>query len=581
MSTINKKIKKTVTLLCCALSCAAFAEDKINIHLEGIDGELKQNVEVRLSSIIENGHLNNPRAKRLLTEEIKKGLRAKGYYEPTITFDNSDETKKSNDITVHIDPGKPVINEKITISYEGDATTDKDYLAVIDKFKEYEGKVVDHGIYESAKKQLLSIAMKKGYFDADFVKNQLGISLETLKAYWDIDFDSGKRFRFGHITYHGSQIREEYLRALIPFNEAEFYTSSKLSELNQYLSSTNWFQTISVIPKIADAGDDKMLPIDVYLTPRKPNNIELGAGYSTSIGPRAKMTWGKPWVNSYGHSAQTFLSVSGPEQELSSSYKIPLKKDPLVHYYTLQSSLERTDNNDTLSDSFTFSATRHWDFRKSWVRSIGFTINYDDFTQGDDKHATFLLYPTISISRVRSDGSLMPMWGDYQQYSMSYSNKAWLSNAEFWSFKATNTWIRSIGANNRFILRGSFGFLDTNDFSKIPPSLRYFAGGDRSIRGYSYESVSPSDSKGKLTGGSRLATGSLEYQYNIKGSWWGALFVDSGTVSHSFKNTTWKTGVGAGIRWASPVGPIKLDIAVPINEDKNSIHFYIGLGSEL
>ncbi len=102
------------------------------------------------------------------------------------------------------------------------------------------------------------------------------------------------------------------------------------------------------------------------------------------------------------------------------------------------------------------------------------------------------------------------------------------------------------------------------------------------MRGYGYQKISPEDSKGKLTGASKLAVGSVEYQYNFTGNWWGATFIDSGEAVDNFKDNDFKTGAGVGIRWVSPVGPIKLDLAKPIGDpDNNKIQFYIGLGTEL
>lgn len=130
--------------------------------------------------------------------------------------------------------------------------------------------------------------------------------------------------------------------------------------------------------------------------------------------------------------------------------------------------------------------------------------------------------------------------------------------------------------------RANLGWIETGSFSRVPPSLRFFAGGDRSIRGYKYKSISPRDSDGKLTGASKLATGSLEYQYNVTGKWWGAVFIDSGEAVNDLARTNLKTGAGIGVRWASPVGPVKLDIARPIGDnDKRGLQFYIGLGPEL
>ncbi len=148
--------------------------------------------------------------------------------------------------------------------------------------------------------------------------------------------------------------------------------------------------------------------------------------------------------------------------------------------------------------------------------------------------------------------------------------------------QAQNVWIRTLADKHRFVARGNLGWIETNNFEKVPPDLRFFAGGDRSIRGYKYKDISPRDDDGKLTGASKLATGSLEYQYNVTGKWWGAAFIDSGEAVNDIKQSNFKTGAGFGVRWASPVGPIKLDIARPIGDsEEHGLQFYIGLGPEL
>ena len=84
--------------------------------------------------------------------------------------------------------------------------------------------------------------------------------------------------------------------------------------------------------------------------------------------------------------------------------------------------------------------------------------------------------------------------------------------------------IRTYARKHRFVLRSHFGWIETSQFDQVPPDLRFFAGGDRSVRGYDYKSISPENDEGELTGASRLAVGSIEYQYNVTGKWWGAVF---------------------------------------------------------
>ena len=176
----------------------------------------------------------------------------------------------------------------------------------------------------------------------------------------------------------------------------------------------------------------------------------------------------------------------------------------------------------------------------------------------------------------------MPMWGDSQRYSFDLSRELWGSEVDFWAFNAQGAMIRTLQARHRFIGRYAFGWIQTDDFDEVPPDLRFFAGGDRSVRGYDYKSISPKDDSGELKGAKRLFTASLEYQWNFSGAWWGAAFVDAGEAVDKFTSTAFKVGAGLGIRWQSPVGPVKFDIARPIGDpDHKSFAFYIGLGPEL
>ena len=142
--------------------------------------------------------------------------------------------------------------------------------------------------------------------------------------------------------------------------------------------------------------------------------------------------------------------------------------------------------------------------------------------------------------------------------------------------------IRTYAKKHRFVLRSHFGWIETSQFDQVPPDLRFFAGGDRSVRGYDYKSISPENDEGELTGASRLAVGSIEYQYNVTGKWWGAVFVDAGEAVNDFNSRDFKIGAGVGVRWASPLGPIKFDIARPVSDrEEKGWQFYIGLGPEL
>lgn len=575
-----------IRILCISSLCMISAwvnAANIRLQVEGLSGQLQKNVRAQLSNIQSDEVTPDLRFQARVDDAIREGLKALGYFEPTIKFTLQPPPvgKGRQVLLADVSPGEPILIGGTDVVLRGGARTSEQYLELL-KQQPKVGSVLNQGDYDSFKKDLNSLALREGYFDSEFLKSQLGISLARHQAFWDIDFDSGQRYRFGKVTFAGSQIREDYLQSLIPFKEGDLYQASSLAELSRRLSATGWFNSVVVSPEFDKSRETKVLPLEGIVTPRTQNSVELGGGYATDVGPRLKASWKKPWVNEYGQSLSVGTTVSAPEQTLDFSYKIPLVKNPIEQYYLAQGGFKRTDLNDTRSDSTTAVLSRYWDLSSGWQRNINLRWSLDHFTQADITNTTMLLYPGVNLSRTRSRGGLMPVWGDSQRYSIDVSNTTWGSDVDFGIFQAQNVWIRTLEEKNRFVVRGNIGWIETGDFDRVPPDLRFFAGGDRSIRGYKYKSISPRDSNGKLTGASRMLTGSLEYQYNVTGKWWGAVFVDSGEAVNNFTKDDFKTGAGIGVRWQSPVGPIKLDFAVPVaDKNEHGLQFYIGLGPEL
>ncbi|WP_051124245.1 MULTISPECIES: autotransporter assembly complex protein TamA [Dickeya] len=555
----------------------------VRLQLMGLEGELQKNVRARLSTITPDEVNADNRFRARVDESIRQGLRALGYYDPSIDFEFIPAEGRGRPVLkVTVSPGEPVKIAGARIALRGQAQQDDDYQRLLRMHRPVVGGVLNHGNYEDFKTELNTLSMRKGYFDGRFNQHRLTVMQSTRQAWWDIDYDSGERYHFGNVVFQGSQIRPDYLQNLVPFKEGDAYSSERLGELNRRLSATGWFNSVVVAPDLAAGRQSHRLALDAVLTPRTRNSVETGVGYATDVGPRLKTTWNKPWVNSYGHSLSSSLSLSAPEQQLDWSYKIPLLKNPLEHYYLVQGGFKREDLNDTQSDSTSLNLARYWELSSGWQRALKLRWTLDHFTQANVTHTTMLLYPGVSLNRTRQRGGLMPEWGDTQRYSVDVSNTLWGSDIDFAVFQAQHAWVRTVAEKHRVVARANLGWIETSRFSRVPPSLRFFAGGDRSIRGYKYKSISPRDSDGKLTGATKLATGSLEYQYNLSGKWWGAVFVDSGEAINDLTQTHVKTGAGIGVRWASPVGPVKFDIARPVGDsDRHGVQFYIGLGPEL
>ncbi|MGL9734386.1 MAG: autotransporter assembly complex protein TamA [Symbiopectobacterium sp.] len=571
-------------LFVCLMATASSYAANVSLQLIGLEGELQRNVRARLSTIGPDEDRADGRFRARVDDAIRYGLRALGYYDPKINFEyRPAENGERPLLLATVTPGEPVKIAGTDVLLRGDASRDSDFLQLRRRSLPAIGSVLNHGDYDDFKRSLNNLALRKGYFDAHYDKSQLGVIRETREAFWDIDYNGGTRYRFGDVHFQGNQIDEAYLRNLIPFKRGDKYTSEDLGEFNRRLAATGWFTSAIVSPNFAVGKTDKMLPLDAVVTPRARNLLETGMGYSTDVGPRFQTTLRRPWINERGHSLESSLSLSSPEQSLDFSYKIPLLRSPLEQFYLLQAGFKREDLNDTKSDGTMLNVARFWTLNRDWQRSINLLWSLDHFTQGSVTDTTMLLYPGLMLNRTRQRGGTMPTWGDSQRYSLDISDTTWGSDIDFAVIQAQNVWIRALEDKHRFVARGNVGWIETKSFSRVPPSLRFFAGGDRSIRGYKFRSISPRDEIGKLTGASKLLTGSLEYQYNFTGRWWGAVFVDTGDAVNDLRIKDLKIGAGIGIHLALPVGPVKFDFAVPVNdsEKRNDLQFYIGLGPEL
>lgn len=223
-------------------------------------------------------------------DAIREGLKALGYYEPTINFDLLPPPAKGRQVLIaKVTPGQPVLIGGTEVILRGGAYGQR--LSGLTENASGHRHGAEPGDYDNFKKSLTSVSLRKGYFDSEFVKSQLGIALGRHQAFWDIDYDSGERYRFGPVTFEGSQIRDEYLQNLLPFKEGDEYESKDLAELNRRLSATGWFNSVVVAPEFEKSRKTKILPLKGVVSPRTENTIETGVGYSTDVGPRVKASW--------------------------------------------------------------------------------------------------------------------------------------------------------------------------------------------------------------------------------------------------------------------------------------------------
>jgi len=571
---MTRLLNSTLLLTMLTVSGMAIAQAKLTLQIKGVKGPLKANVDIYLQKFRDTEFSAGMRFYTELEQESRTALEALGYYHSKISIDASPESQHA--LTVNIEAGEPVRIAQADIQLLGEASTDADFIQLLQQQGPAKGQVLHHGQYEGFKRALQNLALRKGYFDAQFRLTRIDVAAELNQAFVHVHFDAGSRYQFGEVRFEGNQIETARLQSMLPFSTGDKYQASKLGELNQALAASAWFSSILVEGE-TDNMTQFALPIKVTLEPERRNIIETGIGYSTNDGPRLKLNWLKPWLNKAGHSLRSDLSVSEKEQSIEAGYKLPLAS-VATDFYQLQLGFRHRDRDDTESQELNLLLERYWLISDDWYRTASIRWLYEDFIQADQRDNISLIMPGISYSRSRRKGGALPYSADRLSLRVEVSNEAWGSDASFVRLRGRAGWIGNAGDNHRFVTRLDGGVILMETLLNLPPSLRFFAGGDNSIRGYGYESVAPRNEAGELTGGRYMLTGTVEYQYRLTGNWWLAAFTDYGSAWDDTPD--WVRGLGAGVLWASPIGPVRLDFGFgldkPNGESAFQLHFSLG-----
>ena len=438
--------------------------------------------------------------------------------------------------------------------------------------------MLNHGAYESTKRKLASLASARGYQEATLSRSELRVDPDAGSATALLTLKSGPRYRLGELKVEVENLEESLVRRIAEYEPGQPYSADRLHDISQALSDSGYFANVDVRPQV-DGASDLTIPVIVSAEPRKRHLYTAGVGYATDTGPRVRLGYENRRINRRGHRLLARLQASPINSDLTMQYRVPLER-PRSEWLTFAATgvRENTDSFDTSTLKLSASATHR---RGRWLETRWIEISRDDFEIGGTKGQSTFLMPGISYARTRTDGSLRPGRGWRLYGEVRAGAEALLSEANVLRGRVSAGWLRGLPWDGRIITRAELGGLITNDFRTLPPSLRFFAGGDNSVRGYAYESLGPEDDSGEVLGGRYLVVASLEYEHPIGGPWSAAVFVDSGNAFDNDFQQGFRTGIGLGLRWQSPVGPIRVDLAHPLDDDDTVVRLHLRIGPDL
>ena len=576
---------------------AVHAAEVGEVRIVGLDEPMTDNVRAALTLVEARGkELSGRRLAYLVREadnETREALQPFGYYSPTINVERS-RGEGATTVTITVDPGQPVTVRRSHVAIEGEGGRDRYLKEDLGEFQPKPGEVFDHRLYEASKTTISRRLAVRGYFDADFASRRVEVTRADHAADIDLVWTSGHRYDMGPLHFEQTPqtiIRPALLQRLQYWEDGSYYHQGKLDRLRESLARLDYFASIDIQPRPEDAvGND--VPVTVTLTPAKRSIYTAGLGYGTDSGAGVRLGLERRYVNDRGHKALAQLDYAERRKTLTVQYRIPAFAW-LDGWYTIsaQAADEQSDYVDSrrvelvgsrsgeINSHLTAVASLHA-LRERWAYLAD--DDGDPATARDYRFATFT-YPSLRAEYIDADNLVFPRDGLSGTLLLRGGVEGAGSDASFAQVRATSHWYRGIGASNRLLVRGELGHTYTNSLVDMPPSLRFFAGGDDSIRGYGWREVGPRiegvDGKLYAVGAENVATASVEFEHYFSENWGAAAFVDSGSAFND--SPEWRTGVGMGVRWRSPVGPVRVDIAHGLDDPDASFQIYLSVGADL
>jgi translocation and assembly module TamA len=563
---------------------------RVDVELEGLNEEMREAVRATLELNDYEKRDISPTALRSAFKDadgqIRMALEPFGYYDVQVTKDLTGDATNGWKAKFVINPGEPAIVRTERVEVAGEGKDQRRVAGAVQEFAPKVGERFDHATYEASKSVIDTSLRGAGFLDAKITQRRVTVRPDEKAAEVDLAWESGPRYKFGDVRFSGdAPFPEKFLAEFVPWSEGAFFNSEQVLNLQQRLVDADYFELVSVQPAV-DEKKDGSVPIDVLLN-RDERTVYSGeVYYSTDFGGGVRVGAERRWLNKKGHKAGAQIEYSQRLQEAAVHYKIPRpSREDRSYDFGVAYRDETTDVSR--SRNFQIAATRSEKRWHGFTRTIGVKYLVGDFELGQDEDelefgSSKLLFAEGTLSRRRVNDRLTPRKGYIFDVGLRLGSEAVVSDTDLAQAWSRLTWLLPQGERARIKLRGEVGAMSVGNFGALPPELRFFAGGDRSIRGFDYHEIGEINASGIIIGGEYLAVASAEYEYYFTEDWGAAVFVDAGDAFTGGFSVN--VGAGVGLRWRSPLGPIRLDVGFPVQTDlpiENGWRLHVQLGPDL
>ncbi|MEJ2684842.1 MAG: autotransporter assembly complex protein TamA [Candidatus Sulfobium sp.] len=560
------------------------AAEPLEIVVKGVEGDILANVQAALAvppGLVENGRVNRlwlDRFEHQIPEKVRTAAEPFGYYDTKVSIRRETIGEGSYRLVVDVVPGEPVYVAGVDVSIRGPGAGEEPLKSLVASFPLRKGDVLREDIYEKAKGELKSRALGLGYLEATFSAHEIAVSRESHTAEIRLTLDTGPRYRFGRVYFEGApQYPEKFLSRFLTFRKGEVFSYGKLGETQLNLLNSERFRDVIISPEREKARGLEV-PVSVRLKPAPRRHLRIGAGYGTDTGPRFSLDYRDLNLFHRGRELKADLNISSRIQALGTAYIVP-GKGSIDSFNEVKFALKREDVPTYKTKLVSLEADRTRSLGGGRIGSAYVRIQKEDSTVGDQRSRARLIMPGFRLSARRYDNLIRPTRGYRYSIDVKAAHRALGSSISFVRLAADGDAVIPLPWRLSILSRFKAGFTFQGDaFEQMPASLRFFAGGDRSVRGYSYQSLGPKDSSGQVIGGKNILVGSVELDRAIFTDWGVAAFFDAGNAFDRLTDFTLYKGAGIGVRYYTKIGGIRLDLArqVGVSHPGYRVHLTVG-----
>lgn len=456
------------------------------------------------------------------------------------------------------------------------------------EFRTLEGSPAFASSAIAAERAAVAALANAGYPFARALPRRAEVNHARTAIVLTLRIDPGQYRTFGEVDFAGlDTVEEAYPERLVPWTPETPFSRSTLNDYRQTLIDTRLFTSVKV-EAAAEAGPAESRQLDVGITVEEGALRTIGANvsYARDEGFGGGVSWQHRNFFGQAEILDLVLQASELDQSVSASLRKPAFRRP-DQVLSTGVSLLHEDGEAFEEYSATVRAGVERDLWRSWRGGLGVTLEVAELRDSSGKDESYLAGLPLTLSQDRTDSLLDPKRGHRLAFELTPYAGQFSGTALFARTAITGSYYYPVSESDRPVVlaaRVKVGSVLGESSAEVPANKRFYAGGGGSVRGFGYQLIGPLDVNDDPRGGRSVIEAALEARIPVTGTLSVVPFVDGGLVSRDVVprfSETMRFGAGLGGRYETPVGPLRVDIAIPINRRPgvdNSFQFYISFG---